>query len=240
MLIALLYHHALGHKKGSNALKRLEEHFRYIATHYNVLLPGEPLPKGVSLCLTFDDAFFDFYHLIFPLLEKYQLKAVLAVPTAYIEEKTALSPSERLSMISTFSFKGPKTPSASFCTWEELQALSKSPLIEIASHSHFHASSLSADELLLSKSLLEKNLQTPVNTLIYPYGSFSYKRHKQAKQLYRYIFRIGNALNFSWKNTNHLLYRIHGDRLSAPEAPFHWKERLKQGVSFVWNTLRLK
>ena len=34
------------------------------------------LQKGSIFALLFDDALFDFYHFVFPLLQKYQLKAV--------------------------------------------------------------------------------------------------------------------------------------------------------------------
>ena len=101
MLIAPLYH-KIGRGKYANSLETLEQHFAYIAAHFPSVLPGEDLPKGTTVCLTFDDAFFDFYHLIFPLLQKYSLKALLAVPTAYIPEIADLTSQERLEKVATF------------------------------------------------------------------------------------------------------------------------------------------
>lgn len=242
MLLALLYH-KIGKGKYSNSLETLEAHFAHIAAHYPTVLPGEPLPKGLSLCLTFDDAFFDFYHLIFPLLEKYQLKGLLAVPTAYILEHTSLSAEKRLEKVASFPDKAPPIPSPAFCTWEELKTLSNSPLIQIASHSlhHYPLTSKHVDpehELLASKILLEEKLSTPITSFVYPFGIWDRKVHTHAKKYYSHIFRIGNAYNLSWKNTNHLLYRVNGDALSSPEFPFARSSRLKHTARFFFNTVR--
>ncbi|MCB1110534.1 MAG: polysaccharide deacetylase family protein [Chlamydiia bacterium] len=242
MLIAPLYH-KVGNGKYANSLETFEAHFAYIAARYPTVLPGDPLPKGISVCLTFDDAFFDFYHLIFPLLKKYALKALLAVPTAYIPETTSLSPHKRLEKAATFPDKAPPIPSPAFCTWEELQTLTKSPLIQIASHSLHHRPLTSKhidleNELLLSKQILEEKLQTPITTFVYPFGLFTPKAHTLAKQHYTHIFRIGNAHNISWSNTNQLLYRINADALPHPHFPFRLGAQLKHTTSFLLNTLR--
>jgi len=242
MLIAPLYH-KIGNGKYANSLKTLEQHLAYIAAHFPTVLPGNPLPKGTSVCLTFDDAFFDFYHLIFPLLQKYSLKALLAVPTAYIPESTDLSPQERLEKVATFPDKAPPIPSPAFCTWEELQVLSQSPLIQIASHSLHHRPFTSKhidleNELFLSKKLLEKKLSTPISSFVYPFGLFTKKTQTLAKKHYKYIFRIGNAHNISWTNTNQLLYRINADELPTTRFPFDPLSRWKHATRFFLNTVR--
>lgn len=242
MLIAPLYH-KIGSGKYANSLETLEQHFAYIAAHFPTVLPGENLPKGTSVCLTFDDAFFDFYYLIFPLLKKYSLKALLAVPTAYIPENTDLPPQKRLEKVATFSDKAPPIPSPAFCTWKELRILSQSPLVQIASHSLHHRPLTSKhidleNELFLSKKLLEERLSTPISSFVYPFGLFSQKAQTLAKKHYKYIFRIGNAHNISWKNTNQLLYRINADDLLSPHFPFAVLSRWKHATRFFLNTAR--
>ncbi len=242
MLIALLYH-KIGSGKYANSLKTLEQHFAYIAAHFPTVLPGEKLPKGTSVCLTFDDAFFDFYHLIFPLLQKYSLKALLAVPTGYIPENTDLSPQERIEKVATFADKAPPIPSPAFCTWKELQVLSQSSLIQIASHSLHHRPFTSKhinleNELFLSKKLLEEKLSTSISSFVYPFGRFTQKAQTLAKKHYKYIFRIGNAHNISWTNTNQLLYRINADELPTTHFPFGPLSRWKHATRFLLNTAR--
>ncbi|MCB1115901.1 MAG: polysaccharide deacetylase family protein [Chlamydiia bacterium] len=244
MLIALLYH-KINAGKYSNSLEMLDAHLQFIASRMQTVHPGEKLPKGLSVCLTFDDAFFDFYHLIFPMLKKYNLKALLAVPTAYIPDQTSLTPLERLEKIKTFPDKAPPVPSPAFCTWPELKELAKSPLIHIASHSVHHRPLTSPHidkeyELTASKKLLEEKLQLSITSFVYPFGRFNRKAHALAKKHYSHIFRIGNALNLSWKNTNSLLYRINGDALPSPRYPFALKSHLKHGVQFAFNTIRKK
>lgn len=244
MLLALLYH-KIGNTKYGNSIEMLEAHFQEIAKRYTTVLPGESLPKGLSVCLTFDDAFFDFYHLIFPLLKKYHLKALLAVPTAFIPEKTTLSPMERLEKIRTFSDHAPPIPSPAFCTWSELKELSLSPLIQIASHSIHHCSFTSSridpeHEYLTSKKTLEDKLGISITSFVYPYGKMDKEAHALAKKHYEHIFRIGNAVNKNWQNTNGLLYRVNGDQLPHPRAPFRPLARMKYSARYLLNTLRGK
>ena len=242
MLIAPLYH-KIGSGKYCNSLETIEKHFAYIAKRFPTVHPGDMLPKKASVCLTFDDAFFDFYHLLFPLLEKYQLKALLAVPTAYIPDTSTLSPEERLKKVLELPVKAPPLPSQAFCSWEELLTLSKSPLIKIASHSVHHRPLTSKhidvqDDLALSKKVLEEKLGVQIDSFVYPFGNFDEKAHKAARKYYEYIFRIGNAHNISWKNTRSLLYRINADELDSPSYPFSMISRCKHGARFFLNTLR--
>lgn len=244
MLLALLYH-KIGNTKYGNSLEMLEAHFREIAKSYTSVLPGESLSKGLSVCLTFDDAFFDFYHLIFPLLKKYHLKSLLAVPTAFISERTTLSSVERLEKIRTFPDQAPPIPSPAFCTWSELKELSLSPLIEIASHSIHHCPLTAPHidpehECLTSKMTLEDKLGLSITSFVYPYGKMNKKAHALVKKHYQHIFRIGNALNKSWQNTNALLYRVNADQLPHPLAPFRPLACMKHHVRYLLNTLRGK
>ena len=243
MLLALLYH-KIGKGKYANPLTILESHFKWIAENYSTVLPGEKLSSGLSVCLTFDDAFFDFYHLVFPLLQKYQLKAVLSIPTAYILDSTSLSSEQRLKEIQTANMDSP-LPSPAFCTWEELKTLSQSTHVQLASHSVHHKPLLSSqenveEELTHSKQTLESKLNLPITTFVYPFGKFDSITHTLTKKHYSHIMRIGNALNTSWTNTQSLLYRINGDQLPHPRYPFSLPLHLKHSAKYILNTLRKK
>ena len=97
MLSAVMYHHINSDDLPlSNSDKMMEEHLTLIAQRYVTIFPGDQIGKH-SICLTFDDAYYDFYYYVFPLLKKYNLKALLAVPVAYILEDTDVSSEPRLS-----------------------------------------------------------------------------------------------------------------------------------------------
>src|SRR5215467_6517495 len=139
MLLILMYHRAVAGPYG-NSPEILRSHFAHLRRTYPVVLPGETLEANrLSVCLTFDDAFVDFYAYVFPLLKEYSLRAVLSVPTGFIvpttnnglEERLSVSPEEAMRG-RTFQLKVP------FCTWAELREMSDSGLVAIASHSHQH------------------------------------------------------------------------------------------------------
>ena len=244
MLLGLLYHN-VGNGKYANSLSFFESHFKWIADHYITKLPGEKVSSKLEVCLTFDDAFFDFYYFIFPLLKKYKLKALLSVPTAFIPKTTQLSPQNRLDKIFTLSERSRRLASPAFCTWEELKELQDSSIIEIASHSvnHLPLTSSKVDpiyELQKSKDTLESKLKGKIQTFVYPYGKLSPQVHKYAKNYYPYLMRIGNAINYSWTNCNRLFYRVNGDQLPHKKTPFLIRNKFKYFYNLPLNILRNK
>ena len=115
---------------------RLEEHFQWLKDNgYTVVSfeqiakatkkGGAPLPEK-SVLLTFDDGYRDFYDNAFPLLQKFNYPAVLALVGSWMElapsEPVPLDPSRHLTR-------------ADLLTWDMVREVSKSGLIEIASHS---------------------------------------------------------------------------------------------------------
>ena len=73
---------------------------------------------------------------------------------------------------------------------------------------------------------------TSINTLIYPFGTFSSTSNKAALEHYTYLMRIGGAYNFSWKDP--LLYRVSADNLTSPLSA------LKQPLKLFTKTLLKK
>lgn len=197
MIYTLLYHHAKNHRYGNNP-EMLDRHFSYIAKNYPSVHPGE-MPKKHGVCLTFDDAYDDFP---IDLIDKYRLKAVIAVPTALVG-------------------------APGYLTWDKIAELGQNPLIQLASHSHNHTDlSLSSNldkEVVYSKSLLER--YADVNTFIFPYGKYSSEALLLAKKHYQYVMRIGTAFNKSWNEP--LIYRIPCDQLHNHSYPFNNKEYVK-------------
>lgn len=120
-------------------------------TLYASLKSGSSLPLK-PLILTFDDGYIDFYLNAFPILQKYNFKAVSFIPTGLIGTSYYMS-------------------------WNQIKELDSSNLISFQAHSinHPNLASLNNDQLNFqikeSKKTLESQLNKPVNTFAYPYGT---------------------------------------------------------------------
>lgn len=247
MLICPLYHR-VNKEVYSNPLEIMDAHICHIARHFNVVLPGEPLHrKRLNVCLTFDDAFFDFYHLVFPLLRKYSVRAVLAVPVKYILDDTSVSTDIRLSTPHEEShLEGVYQSKAPYCTWNELKEMSESGLVSIASHSYSHAAirsdgSIDLDrELVQSKRILEEKLSIPVHTFVFPYGTYDKAAFSMVQSNYAFAMRIGNAINTSWHNATGVTYRINADNMSGPSDLFKAGNMIRYYWKLFTNTIRKK
>lgn len=189
-----------------------------LAAQFPIIMPDDPVPNvPVALMLTFDDAYYDFYHNVFPLLKKLNIKALLAVPTKYILEKTSLSSETRLSVPYPKGMNDNlHEEKAPFCTWEELKEMADSSHVIMGSHSFSHANMASSDydfevEAVHSKHVLENKLNQSVDYFVYPYGKMNKSVHTKIMQHYRYGVRIGSALNYGLNNPKRYIYRIDAD-----------------------------
>ena len=235
-LIILMYHR-IGTGRDTITLSDLESHFKYIQAHFPVVTPGEPLQHPISIMLSFDDACCDFYFHIFPLLQKYALKAVLAVIPGYILLDTTLESQKRLSLPFTFAMQEDFfTTHAPFCTWKELQQMHTSNLITYASHSWSHPNITRPfinlhQELYLSQQAIQQHLSVAIDSFVYPFGKSNKSTHAQVLRYYKYAFRIGNAMNKSW-DCSYPLTRVIADGRESlyflesklMRFPFLWKK----------------
>jgi peptidoglycan/xylan/chitin deacetylase (PgdA/CDA1 family) len=238
-LLVLMYHRARAERHG-NSPEMLDRHFAHIAAHHRCVLPGEKLEPGrLNLCLTFDDGYFDFYAVVFPLLAKHGLRALLAVPPSVLRERIGASAAERLSAPAEMSGIHPNA--GAFCTWPELQEIAQSGCVAIAAHGFTHrrldvnGSDLHA-EVVVPQTLLAARLSQPVDSFVFPYGRFSSAALSLAKQTYRHVFRIGGADNQDWNGR--ILYRIAADNMLDPIALFAPHRLVLYRVRRYWNLLR--
>lgn len=215
MLFVLMYHRIGHHGKHSNTLQTFRDHLTYLK-HYPTLLPGEKCSFfKPSICLTFDDAYYDFYHFVYPLLKEFKMKAILGVPARYILDHTSRTASERLSVPYTLAMQdGVFDTQAPFCTWKEIKEMSESGYVHIASHAYMHCNLTFKfvdleREIVLSKKIIEDQLNQSIDSFIYPFGRTNRKVHDFVSKHYRYTFRIGSGLNFCWHNKP--LFRIIAD-----------------------------
>jgi peptidoglycan/xylan/chitin deacetylase (PgdA/CDA1 family) len=220
----------------------LDAHFGYLARNCTCVLPGEPLPSPrLNVCLTFDDAYSDFHSAVFPLLQKHNLRAVLAVPPALIGE-TAEWPEESPTQASRGNGRS-RSGRHRHCTWAELGALAASGRVVIAAHglSHTRLDRKSAEldaEISFSREELSARLNQPVDSFVFPFGRFSSAALRKVKEHYRHAFRIGGAMNRDWSQS--LLYRVGGDCMSAPDGLFSAGRLALHRARYFWNRLRLR
>lgn len=113
---------------------------------------GTPLPPK-SVILTFDDGFRDFYTSAFPILKKYNLRAVMFYVAGYT------------------NFPG-------YMDQQMLLEIHNSGLVDVEGHTMTHqilVNQKPADlqrEVVESKTLIESLLNKKINYFAYPYGAF--------------------------------------------------------------------
>ena len=230
LLISTMYHN-INADKYSNDLEIFKEHLLYIKRHYDIVLPSNKVTDK-SICLTFDDAFYNFYIYVYPLLKALNIKVLLAVPTKFIIDETTKSQEERLAIKHDDTYN--QIENAPFCTYKELKEMSDSGYVKMASHSHSH-SDLSAIsetkellfELSYSKKLLEERLDTLCDTLVFPFGKYNDKVVELSQENYKYLFRIGNGINPNFSGIKGLIYRINADGLKDKKSLFSFENMLK-------------
>jgi peptidoglycan/xylan/chitin deacetylase (PgdA/CDA1 family) len=132
--------------------------------------------RATSAVLTFDDAYANFYDVVYPRLVARGMPALLYVPTGFID-------GERPAPI-----RG--TEGLPGCTWPQLREMAASGLITIGSHTVTHPSltrispTQVARELSASKDRLEAMLEQPVRHFCYPRGLWTRKIEPLVRQHY--------------------------------------------------------
>jgi peptidoglycan/xylan/chitin deacetylase (PgdA/CDA1 family) len=228
-LLVLMYHRARAGRFG-NAPAMLDAN----------VLPGEPLaPGALNVCLSFDDATFDFHAIVWPLLKKHGLRALLAVPPGLVREGVAAPPAERLAIEPELGFAEPER--GAFCTWPELAELAASGHVAFAAHGFTHRRldepAINLDlEVRESKTLLAARLGQPIESFVFPFGRTSRSALDAANQNYRHTFRIGSASNRGWHAS--ALYRVDADRMATPTALFAPARLAAYRARYFWNRLR--
>ena len=212
--------------------ERLAEQFRYIRDKgYQTIFfrelallvkTGQPLPAK-TLIITFDDAYGSFYTDALPLLEKYNLKATVFVPLAYMGKKNAWDHGNDPIMSA-----------------EVLKEIQKGTLVEIGLHSFVHRNykdmmveDMREDLLNCTATLTDCNL-TFVRVLAYPYGGYPKKdniRLEKMKELFRelnldFALRIGNRINPIPLKDPYELQRID---IKGTDSFFTFRIKLRKG-----------
>lgn len=240
-LLVFAYHRAAAGPYGNDPTV-LDAHFGHIARHHRCVLPGEALDSvKINVCLSFDDATFDFYAVVFPLLKKHGLRALLAISPGFVRERIEAPAEERLREPTDAADAHPSR--GGFCTWPELRELADSGRVAIAAHGYTHCpldrpgSDLLA-EISIPQSLLAARLGQPVESFVFPYGRFSPAALRAVRDTYRYAIRLGGSDNRGWNRR--LIYRIGADRMESPDACFNPTRLAAYRIRYFWNRIRMR
>ena len=169
----LSYHHFAEDCKSNLCMpvRTFQEHLRYLKENrYSVITMGEligflkyrhAIPKR-SVVITIDDGYSSAYHIAYPILKQYGFTAVLFIYTEYIGV------------------------SESAINWDQLREM-KANGFEVGSHtlSHVDLTKKRVDEshqaylkrvreeLMVSKQIIDKELQQNTMSLAYPFGRYN-------------------------------------------------------------------
>ncbi len=151
---------------------------------------GQKEVSGRPIIISFDDGYGDFYSDIFPILKKYQVKAVAYIVPGFLDKPNYMS-------------------------WGQVKEISQSNLVEIGAHTMDHLSLKSLNqtqaqyEISQSKKELEQKLGIQVSSFAYPYGAYN----NQAEDLVKSNGFNNASTTNSGINDNlsdkYLLHRIH-------------------------------
>lgn len=152
---------------------------------------GEKLPSR-PVILTFDDAYADFAERALPLLKRFDFKATVFIPVAYLGKTNVWD-----------------NGTDQIMTAEQVKAISQNENVEFGLHSFLHRSygelnleDMQEDLINCTQTLAFYKIPF-VHVLAYPYGSYPKKdklMNAQMKELFRetglkYALRIGNRIN---------------------------------------------
>lgn len=153
-----------------------------------IKLPQKPV------VLSFDDGYRDFYTDVFPILKKYNVKAVSYIVSGFLDK-----------------------PNYMFT--QQLKEIAKSGLVEIGAHTVHHLALRGFDSLLVrtevfdSKKDLENLIGAPVVSFAYPDGSFDDQAIRIVKEAgFKSAVTTLHGLEINLKN-KYSLFRVHpGDK----------------------------
>lgn len=168
---------------------------------------GPPLPER-AVALTFDDGYADFHETVLPLLQRHGCTATVFVTTGWLDDAGAHRAGDPLDRM---------------MAWSQVVECAAAG-VEIGAHSHSHPEldqlpdGLLAEELSLSKVLLEERLGAPVPTVAYPFGYWSPRVRDAVRSAgFRHAAAVANRLAGAGQD-GYALPRLTVRRTTDPET----------------------
>jgi peptidoglycan/xylan/chitin deacetylase (PgdA/CDA1 family) len=142
-----------------------------------------PRRRDGEVVLTFDDAFENFYSVVYPILLELEWTALLFVPVGFVDGSgdSPLAGAEHLPPM----------------TWDQLREVTRDGRVVVGSHSWTHPDLRSLDERALHRELqdsrgrLEDELGVAVRAFCYPRALWSRRVEKAVGEAYEVAFVAG-------------------------------------------------
>ncbi|MBI4683241.1 MAG: polysaccharide deacetylase family protein [Nitrospirae bacterium] len=214
----VMYHHVSPADRELNVYPELfEDHLRTLSKKGWKTLSGdeflfyienpEDRPEKCVL-LTFDDGFADNYVYAYPILKKYNMKAMLFIATDFIEDADLNRDSfVPLSHNDAWKLAFTERRSEAMCTWREIREMDKSGAFDIQSHGLSHNTpyyitdkqyEVLKEDLAGGKRVLEERLSKKIFHLAWPKGHYDKEGLRIAEELgYRALYTTDRGTNTS-------------------------------------------
>ena len=187
-------------------------------------------PRTPKVIITFDDGYEDNYNIVFPLLKKYNLTAVIFLVSNLTRNEWGIAEGE---------------PAFNLLSDEQISEMQHYG-IEFGSHTQTHRDLLRLKpeeafiEINESKKDLEKRIGVPISTFAYPFGGLDENIKKMVENS---GYNYGISTNTGPSNLNDDLMQIKRIEVSKKTSlgAFKWKVSGKYFTGFsIWSLLTSK
>ena len=143
---------------------QFERQVLFLKQNYSLvrLGSGENAPGKPPLAVTFDDGYRDSFESAYPILKRYNLPVTFFLTVSRVDK--------------VWDFPRGDYPGL---TWGQVREMERDPLVDFGSHGLTHADLTAkpegeaAQEIELSKTVLEEKLARPIDYFSYPHGSYN-------------------------------------------------------------------
>lgn len=179
-----------------------------------MILKGQKQSPKKPVMITFDDGWLDNWQFAFPILKKYDMKAVIFVITSLISEGGKRNRFDEGNLVSLPSHEEchrmieAGRGSEVMLSWDEVREMEASGLIDIQSHTHTHQkwdklytdsnkqTEVLSEDLRLSKKIVEERLGKQCKALCWPWGRYNSAYIDMAKSAgYELLFTTEKGTN---------------------------------------------
>jgi peptidoglycan/xylan/chitin deacetylase (PgdA/CDA1 family) len=149
--ICIFYYHSVGdnnsHQWNDNTLsvRVFERQMKYLSDNYfksisltemMSFIKSESNLPDKNVVLTFDDGYLDNWVYVYPILKKYGIKATIFVNPAFVDPSAAIRPTSE--DVLSGKIRADELKWWGYLSWQEINALSSSGLVDIQSHGLTH------------------------------------------------------------------------------------------------------
>ena len=182
--IPVLYYHAVnentfGFQQMFVRVQEFDDQMKYMKDNGYQCITFDDLPNirnyEKPFIITFDDGYEDNFYNVYPILQKYDMKAVVYMVTEYIDKNLFLKKDQIKSMTDRVSFQ------SHTLTHDKLTTLSNDEIER---------------QLRDSKDILENLTGVKVDNIAYPYGDYNDNVLQLTAKYYKYGVKMGEGIYY--------------------------------------------